>query len=105
MEGTKPQYTLIPLSEITDNARKLAVVWVEELQDTGGSMIQQKHKLASDIMNYAKVYHQAQNGTIKLGLADLEKAIDRLDMLDTVKTFCKKAVQLVFLEEFNNTTK
>ena len=45
------EYKLIPMSEITDEAREIAVAWMEcEDKDWIG----QKHKLASDIMNYAK---------------------------------------------------
>ena len=47
------KYHLIPMSLITDDAREIAVAWVENFQDGGGIMIEQKHKLASDIMNYA----------------------------------------------------
>ena len=44
-------YKLIPMSDITDEAREIAVAWMEcEDKDWIG----QKHKLASDIMNYAK---------------------------------------------------
>lgn len=47
-------YKLIPMSEITDEAREIAVAWMEcEDKDWIG----QKYKLASDIMNYAKKYH------------------------------------------------
>jgi uncharacterized protein YcsI (UPF0317 family) len=46
-------YQLIPMSEITDEARQIAVGWVEGY--TKASLeIAQKHKLASDIMNYAR---------------------------------------------------
>lgn len=44
-------YRLIPMSDITDEARELARRWydgVSELND-----IREKHKLASDIMNYS----------------------------------------------------
>jgi len=50
---------LIPLEEITYEARKIAVDWVENFKPMGFD-IQQKHKLASDIMNYAKLV-QEQN--------------------------------------------
>jgi len=46
-------YELIPMSEITDEARKIAVAWME-CDDK--NWIGQKHKLASDIMNYAVKY-------------------------------------------------
>ena len=45
------EYKLIPMSEITDEARELAVLWSENMKD---DFISQKHKLASDIMNYAE---------------------------------------------------
>jgi len=51
------EYPLIPLSEITDEARKIAVAWGENMKD---DFIDQKHKLASDIMNYARNYHEGQ---------------------------------------------
>lgn len=44
-------YKLIPMAEIDDEARIIAVRWMEcEDKDWIG----QKHKLASDIMNYAR---------------------------------------------------
>lgn len=45
-------YKLIPLSEITDEAREIAVMWCDHLHPH--TFIQDKHKLASDIMNYAR---------------------------------------------------
>jgi len=47
------EYQLIPMSEITDEARIIAVRWME---CGDRNWIGQKHKLASDIMNYAKRY-------------------------------------------------
>lgn len=47
------EYTLVPFNEITDEARRIAVLWVENFRPMGFD-IEQKHKLASDIMNYAK---------------------------------------------------
>ena len=52
---TKEGYELIPMSEITDEAREIAVVWME-CEDK--NWIGQKHKLASDIMNYSKKREQ-----------------------------------------------
>lgn len=52
-------YPLVPMSEITDEARMIALAWGEAMDETNQS-IQQKHKLASDIMNYARRYHEAQ---------------------------------------------
>ena len=49
-------YKLIPMSDITDEAREISVRWMEcEDKDWIG----QKHKLASDIMNYAKRYRRS----------------------------------------------
>jgi hypothetical protein len=53
----KEDYKLIPMSEITDEARELAVTWTEGFEEWMKSDIKEKHKLASDIMNYAKKYH------------------------------------------------
>lgn len=50
-------YKLIPMSEITDEAREIAVRWGANMKD---NFISQKHKLASDIMNYARRYHEQQ---------------------------------------------
>ncbi len=47
-------YPLIPASEITEEARELAVRWVEGYEPVGKINLQQKHELASDIMNYAR---------------------------------------------------
>jgi len=46
-------YKLIPFNEITDQARDIAIAWVEN--DFAGSPLElaAKHKLASDIMNYS----------------------------------------------------
>ena len=51
-------YELIPMSEITDEAREIAVRWME---CNDKDWIGQKHKLASDIMNYAKKYAAQQS--------------------------------------------
>lgn len=43
-------YPLIPMKDIDDEARTIAVRWHENATDWVGD----KHKLASDIMNYAR---------------------------------------------------
>lgn len=43
-------YPLIPMSKVSDEARMIAVAWHENATDWIGD----KHKLASDIMNYAR---------------------------------------------------
>jgi len=62
MKPVEDDYPLIPINEITDEARKLAVTWME-CEDK--NWIRQKHKLASDIMNYALRYHESQTKKIK----------------------------------------
>jgi len=56
-KGDWKNYKLIPMFDITDEAREIAVAWMEcEDKDWIG----QKHKLASDIMNYARKYAAQQ---------------------------------------------
>lgn len=47
----KSYYALIPMDKISDDARKIAIMWLEVWSP--GFNIDEKHKLASDIMNYA----------------------------------------------------
>ena len=49
-----PKYEIIPLGKIGPIAQRIAVAWVENFRPTGGIMLNHKHKLASDIMNYSK---------------------------------------------------
>lgn len=46
-------YPLIPMSEITPEARMLAVAWVDGYERQGMDL-PGKQKLASDIINYAR---------------------------------------------------
>ena len=67
MKGMDTDYKLIPMSEITDEARKIAVRWGDEYFP--GIALSEKHKLASDIMNYARRYHESQPSlTIQQGI-------------------------------------
>jgi predicted HAD superfamily Cof-like phosphohydrolase len=68
-------YPLIPMSEITDEARRIAVAWME-CEDK--NWIGQKHKLASDIMNYAKKYHASVQPTAPVNLRDELKQVIQL---------------------------
>ena len=43
---------LISMSDITERAKEIAILWVENYQPMGYDL-PGKHKLASDIMNYA----------------------------------------------------
>lgn len=45
------EYPIIPMSEIDEEAREIAIRWAGE---SGMDWIGDKHKLASDIMNYAR---------------------------------------------------
>lgn len=58
----KKKYDLIPMTEITDEAREIAVAWIENYVPHSSIMpeIAQKQKLASDIMNYAKNHYREQ---------------------------------------------
>lgn len=47
-------YPLIKMMDITDEARMLAVAWCEGYKPMGSINLESKHKLASDIMNYAR---------------------------------------------------
>lgn len=82
-------YTLIPLFEIEDEARKIAVAWCEGFEEWMNNDLPSKHKLASDIMNYAKTnpellklksifdladFHEFQNASEKLFLTEKLKA-------------------------------
>lgn len=55
MAKTKKKYKLIPFHDIDEEARDIAVAWVDNFpaKRIGGMEIEQKHKLASDIMGYA----------------------------------------------------
>lgn len=58
MKDLDKDYKLIPMTEITDEAREIAVRWVENYKPMGFDL-PGKHKLASDIMNYAIRYHES----------------------------------------------
>lgn len=49
-------YRLIPMKDITDEATDIAVMWIEGYKPAGIINLEQKHKLASDIMNYAALH-------------------------------------------------
>ena len=62
---TNTGYRLIPMDQISDEAREIAVLWAE---GNGYEWIGDKHKLASDIENYARKYCAYQLERIKAGL-------------------------------------
>jgi hypothetical protein len=70
----KTEYELIPMSEITPEARKIAVAWIENYTPYVSLEIAQKHKLASDIQNYASTLNREvleENEKLKAALNDL----------------------------------
>ena len=76
-------YKLIPMSEITDEARKLSVAWCEA---SGINWIGDKHKLASDIMNYALQYHKAQQDSVNMFTEDkVNEILNDILVTKTVK--------------------
>lgn len=71
MKRRKRTYNLINLMQIDPEAREIAVKWVENFEPDGGIDLANKHKLASDIMNYAN--YQTEDVLIEL--------IDKIDMM------------------------
>ena len=65
------EYGLIPIDDITDEARIISVRWHENATDWIGD----KHKLASDIMNYAKRQIAKAEARIK----ELEEKLRRFE--------------------------
>lgn len=72
----KSDYPLIPMGDITTEARLLAVAWVDGYEPQGMD-IPGKQKLASDIMNYARRHAAALEKTIE----EQKKEIERLKEL------------------------
>lgn len=79
-------YELIPMSDITDEARKIAVVWAEA---NGFDWIGDKHKLASDIMNYAIKYHKSKLGERPKYEIRIGRHYDYFDSPETPSKKCK----------------
>jgi hypothetical protein len=59
-KALKTDYPLIPMNDITTEARLIAVAWIEGYEYQGMD-IPGKQKLASDIMNYARRWHDQQS--------------------------------------------
>jgi hypothetical protein len=76
-EAFKTDYPLIPMKDITDEARMIAVDWMECEEN---SWIKQKHKLASDIMNYAR-----RNPPDPKGNASAEEQEELWEDIDEIK--------------------
>ena len=64
-------YKLIPMSEITDEARNIAIQWHESATNWIGD----KHKLASDIMNYARIAQENMPIEMREGITNTKVSI------------------------------
>lgn len=95
MKNIDKHYKLIPMSQITDEAREIAVRWVENLQDAGGIMIEQKHKLASDIMNYAKKYTASIKSVSKMKPIEYLKSIYGEKEFDHINITLNRIAELI----------
>lgn len=82
------EYKLIPMGDISAEARAIAVRWVEGFEPIGGIELRQKHKLASDIMNYAA--HQStilrkemeeKDKALRLAIEQLQKCALTIEMI------------------------
>jgi hypothetical protein len=83
-------YQLIPMGEITPEARIIAVKWGDEYFP--GIALSEKHKLASDIMNYARRHHENK---LKELIGEIEKMkgyhdYASLDSQETLKSVIKQ---------------
>lgn len=82
-EEMQKDYRLIPMSAVSDEARLLAVAWHENATNWIGD----KHKLASDIMNYAR----RANKELVEALEEVVRISDRKhDAWDKAKAVLKK---------------
>jgi len=75
------------MGEITDEAREIAIAWIENYKPMGFD-IQGKHKLASDIMNYS---NEQLEKLIDAIIERLIWHIDNGEILDEV--FIKKELE------------
>ncbi len=78
----KKEYPLIPMSEITDEARGLSVSWMA-CEDKG--WIGQKHKLASDIMNYSKYENEAFKDRVIEELEGMGNPLDQIQIFEAIE--------------------
>lgn len=97
-------YKLIPMSEITDEAREIAVRWGDG--ELGGYVsIQEKHKLASDIMNYARRHHEKLLKIFneKLFLVSFLGNDERGDIVKGIKVFANSSEEAMdLIKQVNN---
>jgi len=69
MKEWETDYPELPMSDITDEARELAVRWME-LDVSEKDWIGHKVKLASDFMNYARRVQEGKAGCPRCGKAN-----------------------------------
>lgn len=71
------EYELVPFGSIEDEARAIAVRWVENFKPGGGIDLESKHKLASDFMNYATLVSKDKDKEIEELKSKLKDSIPR----------------------------
>lgn len=91
MKAIDKDYQLIKIDEITEEARDIAVRWVEGYEPNGFD-IAGKHKLASDIMNYSRRENKAALRVIKLLKASIQGALDGAELDNTDDVIEKSAI-------------
>lgn len=78
-------YKLIPSGDIDDEARLIAIRWVEGYEKMGIIELEQKHKLASDFMNYARhklESKEAELSRLKVIAGKMKDALNGTDRLN-----------------------
>jgi hypothetical protein len=73
-------YKLIPMDKIHDEARKIAVAWVEDYEPSGFDL-PNKHKLASDIQNFANTMLENKITKFNQWLADNHSSFEIPDRI------------------------
>lgn len=91
------EYKPIPMSEIDDEARLLALRWADNMED---KFIAQKHKLASDFMNYAKRIARQQSK-----VARIEVWEDATQWMIKHNQFKKGVATIISYEDYLNSLK
>lgn len=113
-ESIDTGYELIKISEIEENAKKIAVRWIEKYKPNGFINLENKHKLASDIMNYARwqsqklfAIQQFTGYTHAKGGYNIESLADSMGLSQTEWEELKKEMpnNLLGVNDINNLDK
>lgn len=109
-------YKLIPMSEITDEARMIAKSWYDGVSEMND--IREKHKLASDIMNYAlnqmskvdeiRVAEAKLRRDLQLRNEGLVKAMEKIrdyETMDEMTAYHLKVIAREALTQYNQVNK